>query len=57
MIVLPFERNPRRLARAIASSDLFVHAGDIGDAHILQALAELAPLTAVRGNQRVTVAC
>jgi uncharacterized protein len=27
-----------------------VHGGDIGDARILQALAAIAPLTAVRGN-------
>jgi uncharacterized protein len=27
-----------------------VHAGDIGDPQILQALANLAPVTAVRGN-------
>jgi uncharacterized protein len=27
-----------------------VHAGDIGNPHILQALADLAPVTAVRGN-------
>ena len=27
-----------------------IHAGDIGDPHILQALSEIAPVTAVRGN-------
>jgi putative phosphoesterase len=27
-----------------------VHGGDIGDARILEALADIAPLTAVRGN-------
>ena len=27
-----------------------MHAGDIGNPHILQALADLAPVTAVRGN-------
>jgi uncharacterized protein len=30
--------------------DAIVHGGDIGDAGILEALAQLAPLTAVRGN-------
>ena len=30
--------------------DSIVHGGDIGDAGILEALAALAPLTAVRGN-------
>ncbi|PWK91888.1 metallophosphoesterase family protein [Fulvimonas soli] len=30
--------------------DRILHAGDIGDATILQALGELAPVTAVRGN-------
>jgi putative phosphoesterase len=30
--------------------DHIVHGGDIGDARILEALGELAPLTAVRGN-------
>lgn len=35
---------------ALRGSDLIVHAGDIGAPAILEALAELAPLTAVRGN-------
>ena len=35
---------------ALRGSDLIVHAGDIGDASILQALSLLAPVTAVRGN-------
>ena len=30
--------------------DHIIHAGDIGSADILKALAELAPVTAVRGN-------
>lgn len=36
--------------RALAGSDHIVHAGDIGDPGILDALAALAPLTVVRGN-------
>jgi putative phosphoesterase len=35
---------------ALRGSDFIVHAGDIGDAAILQVLAALAPVTAVRGN-------
>ena len=35
---------------ALRGSDFIVHAGDVGDAAILQALAALAPVTAVRGN-------
>jgi putative phosphoesterase len=40
---------PEALA-ALAGSDLIVHAGDVGDPHVLGALAEIAPVTAVRGN-------
>jgi putative phosphoesterase len=35
---------------ALAGCDFIVHAGDIGDPEILVALAALAPVTAVRGN-------
>jgi hypothetical protein len=34
----------------LQGSDLIVHAGDIGDAAILEALRRIAPVTAVRGN-------
>jgi hypothetical protein len=34
----------------LEGSDHIVHAGDIGDPRILDALARIAPLTAVRGN-------
>ncbi len=34
----------------LQGSDFIVHAGDIGDSAILQALAAIAPLTVVRGN-------
>ena len=40
---------PEALA-ALRGSDHIVHAGDIGDAGILTALASIAPVTAVRGN-------
>ena len=35
---------------AFASVDAIVHGGDIGDESVLTALAELAPVTACRGN-------
>lgn len=34
----------------LRGSDLILHAGDICDASVLQALARIAPVTAVRGN-------
>ena len=40
---------PEALA-ALSESDYIVHAGDIGDGAILDKLAEIAPVTAVRGN-------
>jgi putative phosphoesterase len=36
--------------QALRGSDYIVHGGDIGDPAILEQLARLAPLTAVRGN-------
>lgn len=35
---------------ALRGCDAIVHAGDIGKAEVLEQLAELAPLTAIRGN-------
>jgi putative phosphoesterase len=35
---------------ALAGSDAIVHAGDVGSADVLQALARIAPVHAVRGN-------
>jgi len=34
----------------LAGCDHIVHAGDIGDANVLEQLAAIAPVTAVRGN-------
>lgn len=34
----------------LRGSDFIVHAGDIGDAGVLETLRRLAPVTAVRGN-------
>jgi predicted phosphodiesterase len=36
--------------KALASSDLIIHAGDIGKLEVLDALRTLAPVVAVRGN-------
>ena len=36
--------------RALKGCEVIVHAGDIGEAEILQALRAVAPVTAVRGN-------
>lgn len=35
---------------ALRGTDLIVHAGDIGGAHVLTAFEEVAPVVAVRGN-------
>jgi len=35
---------------ALAGSDYVIHAGDVGDEEILEALRAVAPLTVVRGN-------
>jgi putative phosphoesterase len=40
---------PEALA-ALAGSAHIIHAGDIGDPSVLEALARIAPVTAVRGN-------
>jgi uncharacterized protein len=36
--------------RAMQNTGLIIHAGDVGDPKILEALEGLAPVTAVRGN-------
>jgi putative phosphoesterase len=36
--------------KALKGVDLILHAGDIGNPEVLQALSEIAPVTAVRGN-------
>ena len=35
---------------ALRGSELIIHAGDVGDLNILEALREIAPVVAVRGN-------
>ena len=37
-------------ARALAGSELILHAGDVGKAEILEKLRTIAPVVAVRGN-------
>ena len=37
-------------ARALAGSELIIHAGDVGDPEILERLGTIAPVIAVRGN-------
>ena len=45
------EPHPRALAQvATLRPDAVLHAGDIGELRVLDALREIAPLTAVRGN-------
>jgi putative phosphoesterase len=36
--------------RLLRGSQLIIHAGDVGDPHILDELRRLAPVAAVRGN-------
>jgi uncharacterized protein len=40
----------REALSALATSDLIVHAGDVGAPDVLVALREIAPVVAVRGN-------
>ncbi|MGA7080293.1 MAG: metallophosphoesterase family protein [Terriglobales bacterium] len=39
-----------RAVEALRGSDLILHAGDAGAPEILEALAHIAPVTAIRGN-------
>ncbi|MDI3480846.1 MAG: uncharacterized protein PWQ97_501 [Tepidanaerobacteraceae bacterium] len=38
------------ILKALKDCEHILHAGDIGDAHIIDALNKIAPVTAVRGN-------
>ena len=40
----------REAVEALRGSDLIIHAGDVGDPKILEALRQIAPVVAVRGN-------
>lgn len=41
---------PQSVSKAFQNSDLIIHAGDIGDPEVIDALEKIAPLRAVRGN-------
>lgn len=43
--------------QALEGSEAILHAGDVGDAAILAALGEIAPVTAIRGNIDRTGPC
>jgi len=47
---------PEALA-ALRGSEYILHAGDVGDAAILDALRAIAPVTAIRGNVDLSGAC
>ena len=42
---------------ALAECEHILHAGDVGDAAILDSLKKIAPITAIRGNVDVSGAC
>jgi len=42
---------------ALSECEHILHSGDVGDAAILDALREIAPVTAIRGNVDVSGAC
>ena len=42
---------PGRVLDACAGAELIIHAGDVGSQDVLERLARLAPVTAVRGNR------
>lgn len=42
---------------ALAGTEHILHAGDVGDRKILDALEKIAPITAIRGNVDVEGAC
>jgi putative phosphoesterase len=41
---------PPEALQSLRGSDLIIHAGDVGDPSILESLANIAPVVAVRGN-------
>ncbi|MFZ0632406.1 MAG: metallophosphoesterase family protein [Acidobacteriaceae bacterium] len=43
--------------RALEGSEAILHAGDVGDAAILEVLSRIAPVTAIRGNIDQTGPC
>jgi putative phosphoesterase len=47
----------REALESLQGVDHILHAGDVGDAAILQRLREIAPITAIRGNVDVSGVC
>ena len=43
-------RLPQSVSKVFKKTDLIIHAGDIGDPEIIDALEKIAPTRAVRGN-------
>jgi len=43
-------RLPQSVSKVFKNTDLIIHAGDIGDPQIIEALEKIAPTRAVRGN-------
>jgi len=43
-------RLPQAVSKVFNNTDLIIHAGDIGDPQIIEALEKIAPVRAVRGN-------
>lgn len=50
-------RLARRVLESCAGADHIIHAGDVGTMAVLEELARVAPLTAVRGNRDRDGAC
>jgi putative phosphoesterase len=48
---------PRAVHQAFQGVDMILHAGDLVTPGVLDALAEIAPVTAVHGNMDVPAAC
>ena len=46
-------RLPQSVSKVFKNTDLIIHAGDIGDPEIIDALGKIAPTRAVRGNMDV----
>ena len=46
-------RLPQSVSKVFKKTDLIIHAGDIGDPEIIDALGKIAPTRAVRGNMDV----
>ena len=46
-------RLPQSVSKVFKNTDLIIHAGDIGDPEIVDALGKIAPIRAIRGNMDV----